>query len=664
MSISKDTEIKELNIQGLLMSDFYRIPIYQRNYDWGEKESMQLIEDIADYAQRKRDKTMDNKLNYYIGSLVVFKRRDSQGCYYFETIDGQQRLTTLTILLCALINLDRFELDTNLISWYRSPNLSFDHRDISDNTIKHLFDNKFFDLDTESNIVEVYNILQKGISSILDSHSLTINEFVDYLLHKVIILRVPLPADTQLNHYFEVMNSRGEQLEKHEVLKASLMAHLNVETHQLFNEIWEACANMDKYVQMEFENTKVRSMIFSQWEDLAYDDFDSLYDLYCHLNDDEDSEEINEAKTLSSLLADAKANVHYNLPSDADYEKQTERFSSVINFPNFLLHVLKIYCHNQYSNIEYNVVLDDKRLIDIFQAVLKAVDDKKNFVKGFIMELIRMRYLFDKYVIKREVYKGEKWSLKRLKRYANSKTNYVTTFNGDNEEDNEANKDIRMLEAMFHVSAPTQIYKYWLNAVLFIIRSDEHISADELRFKLYSLAKCYMLDEYLCEKEDRQEFFDIIYKNGFLPQNMRINWNNINRGCAVGNFVFNFYDYILWHSGLPKQSATTAFEFTYRTSVEHFYPQQPMTGYDNLKDKGLDDFGNLCLISRGMNSKFSNNMPLAKVADYGNESDVLLSLKLQHMMTITRQHNSWGTNEINEYEEFAKMHISKYLGLE
>ena len=51
---------------------------------------------------------------------------------------------------------------------------------------------------------------------------------MEYLFEKVVIVRFQVPKDTDLNHYFEIMNSRGEQLEKHEILKSRLMKELNV----------------------------------------------------------------------------------------------------------------------------------------------------------------------------------------------------------------------------------------------------------------------------------------------------------------------------------------------------------------------------------------------------------------------------------------------------
>ena len=80
-----------------------------------------------------------------------------------------------------------------------------------------------------------------------------------------------------------------------------------------------------------------------------------------------------------------------------------------------------------------------------------------------------------------------------------------------------------------------------------------------------------------------------------------------------------------------------------------------MVGYQELTDEtGLNDFGNLCLISRGMNSKFSNNMPVAKYKNFGNEAIAQeLSIKLNEMMDVVREKGDWGEEEIAEFETFV-----------
>jgi hypothetical protein len=128
-------------------------------------------------------------------------------------------------------------------------------------------------------------------------------------------------------------------------------------------------------------------------------------------------------------------------------------------------------------------------------------------------------------------------------------------------------------------------------------------------------------------------------------------------GEKVENFVFNFYDYILW-----KEQKTVDFEFSYRTSVEHFYPQHPI---DNkvMDDKHLHSFGNLCLVSNSMNSKFSNSLPAAKYHNFGTdrEQKKTYSIKLQNMMQSMRDHDKWDEGKIGQESKFAKDLMMKYL---
>lgn len=691
-----------LNIREFLSEGKYVIPIYQRNYDWGEREALQLLEDISDYAQKNKEqkKKQDKEQPYYIGSAVVFLRT-AHGETYFETIDGQQRLTTLTILACLLKHQKRAD-------WFEKPNLSYDHRKEADEALMMLVNGQLSQHPSAQNIVSVYRLLEKHLQPMLTAKGLDLETFADYLFEKVIILRIPVPQDTQLNHYFEIMNTRGEQLEKHEVLKAVLMGKLEREEHHLFHLIWEACSDMSAYVQMNF-SVDMRNVLFDDtWSELRGKSFDEGYfeKLLTALPQKESgnttSGEDGAPHTLDSLFKDAnnlfedaKRHKNYPLPSDGNADKgNAERFGSIINFPNFLLQVLKVCYHGSpfyQKEVDAQIRLDDKALIPTFQAVLSSLGteaEKTRFVKYFIMQLLLLRTLYDRYVIKREYVNGtESWSLKKLKYDTNHKTgSYVNTFSSsDNAEDAEPEsdigKEIRLLEAMFHVSAPTQIYKHWLNAVLYHVHTTNP-QADSLRNRLYDLARCYMLDVYLAKDGKKHSFEEIVYRKEGMPQNKigDIDWGAINQGCNVQNFIFNFYDFILWrekveqhlqrkksgqHETLEQDEKSRQhekFDFTYRTSVEHFYPQKPMPGYKPLPTEYLNSFGNLCLISSGMNSKFSNNMPKAKYDNFGSSEEMrsALSLKLQEMMVSVKK-GEWEKDQIKAHYEEARENITNAL---
>lgn len=663
-----------LNIREFLSEGKYVIPIYQRNYDWGEREALQLLEDISDYAQKNKEQNKEQP--YYIGSAVVFLRT-AHGETYFETIDGQQRLTTLTILACLLKHQEE-------AGWFEKPNLSYDHRKEADEALMMLVNGQLSQHPSAQNIVSVYRLLEKHLQSMLTAKGLDLETFAAYLFEKVIILRIPVPQDTQLNHYFEIMNTRGEQLEKHEVLKAVLMGKLEREEHHLFHLIWEACSDMSAYVQMNF-SVDMRNLLFNDtWSKLRDESLDagSFDDLLIALpqkeSDNTTSGEDGAPHTLDSLFTDANNHKSYPLPSDGSADKgKSERFGSIINFPNFLLQVLKVCYHDSpfyQKEVDAQIRLDDKALIPIFQAVLSSLGteaEKTRFVKYFIMQLLLLRTLYDRYVIKREYVNGtESWSLKKLKYDTNHKTgSYVNTFSSSNkaedaEPESDIGKEIRLLEAMFHVSAPTQIYKHWLNAVLYHVLKAVHTTNpqdDSLRNRLYDLARCYMLDVYLAKDGKKHSFEEIVYRKEGIPQNHidDIDWGAINQGCNVQNFIFNFYDFILWKKELGQHDK---FDFTYRTSVEHFYPQKPMPGYEPLPTEYLNSFGNLCLISSGMNSKFSNNMPKAKYDNFGSSEEMrsALSLKLQEMMKSVND-GEWEKDQIKAHYEKARERIKNAL---
>lgn len=561
-----DSEVKQLTVREFLSDGQYVIPIYQRNYDWGERETLQLLEDVSDYAQKNSNQ------KYYIGSAVVFVR-NVNGTTYFEMIDGQQRLTTLTILASLLKHEGKAD-------WFKQPNLSYEHRKEANEALRRLQEGMQSEHPAARNIVNVYALLKKHLTPVLEAKGLDKAQFADYLFNQVKILRIPLPHDTQLNHYFEIMNTRGEQLEKHEVLKATLMSKLQPEEHSLFHWIWEACADMNSYVQMNF-SVENRTILFGKnWRKLQFDQFDSLREALFKQKDSEQKSKENSAPlTLNRLFEDAKKGSRYGQSEvGSEGTGEQERFGSIINFPNFLLQVLKVCYHRsefyqEEKKIDKQIRLDDKGLIPIFETVLQSLaneEEQAKFVKFFIIKLLFLRTQYDRYVIKREEHNGtESWSLKTIQKYDKNKVDYVNTFSS-NDEGGDA-KAVRLLEAMFHVSAPTQIYKHWLNALLYAVDRKEQVSASFLRERLYNLACSFMLDIYLAK--EKTTFEDIVYNQEGKPAHdlNNIDWGRIDQGCSVHNFIFNFYDFITWQNAPQKYPK---FDFSYRTSVEHFYPQK------------------------------------------------------------------------------------------
>jgi hypothetical protein len=245
----------------------------------------------------------------------------------------------------------------------------------------------------------------------------------------------------------------------------------------------------------------------------------------------------------------------------------------------------------------------------------------------------------------------------------------VNTFGVDDEDEVEdqhqekakgENRRILMLLSAFHVSTPTRVYKHWLNAALKHLYEVQEVKETAYVDYLESVAKAFVFDRYLAGDE-RAEYYDIIYKRNGQCMSRRDDFQEGDRIAAVlsyghieNNLVFNYLDYLLWQKNRSIEDGSTenrpiekveAFEFTFRSSVEHYYPQNPMEGQARLEPEVLDSFGNLCLISHSKNSRLSNLMPVAKTEYYANNS--IDSIKQYLMMQSNAR--EWGTDAIRAH---------------
>jgi uncharacterized protein with ParB-like and HNH nuclease domain len=616
----------KLNVGKIFMNDFYIIPLYQRNYAWEEAQVTQLVRDIWDFK--------DTKHNYYIGTLIVHRREDEQNKNIkYATIDGQQRLTSLNILFSVMKNEFQKELGYEYVT-----KLQFDSRPLSSNTLKVLSNKDSKNQPkVDTNMQQAYYDMTKQLILLAEKRKSDLSSFFHYLKNRVMILRVEVPKDTDLNHYFEIMNNRGEQLEKHEILKSTLLNCLrkDAQSSEAFSKIWEACSSMNRYAVLGFKKP-LRKVLFRMsdryWRYIP-ESFDEIKELLA-------LDKIHSKKKSSSSFMDIIDDDSIVEIQEDNAEEQGERFNSVINFPNFLLHVLRIMTGR-------DIPLDDKRLLLTFDDQLKDITQKARFVKTFAWHLLKARLLFDRYIIKREYTpNGDGWSLKEPR--MSTKSNnfyYINTYRQE-----EQNHRIIMLLSMFHVSFPQIIYKHWLSAVLkFLMNKDEEIpSTDYINF-LECLSDAFYFDRFGKKEYD---YYEIIFRNNIKPSGQTIDEKKLNLGVNVQNFIFNRLDYLIWRSIFIKKDGrfiiqnANNFQFTFRSSVEHYYPQNPKSG-PRLNPQLLDCFGNLCLISRSKNSELSNYSPMAKAQHYENSSTIE-SLKQRLMMkekdnwdkeTITKHHN-------------------------
>ena len=619
-----------LSVRELLGNNQYLIPMYQRNYAWEEPHLRQLIQDVWDNCKEANNK------NYYIGTLVAHRR--PSGVY--ETVDGQQRLTTLNIMLCAIKN--ELNVENLDLSWFKKVNISYEFRERSSITLDALYDHNRDDELRDAAIIRMYNNVQQSIESIVPKDKTGV--FLKYLFERVKITRVILPADTDLNHYFEIMNSRGEQLEKHEILKALIMRSSSADAHKnwLIGQIWEACAEMDRFVVMNFTKD-IRDKIFTtEWNIFGWQDIDTIVEATRSTGQKLENEQF-------SILDVYKADSNISI---TETTRDAERFESVIKFPGFLLHVLRVMTHD-------DIPLDDKRLLQTFCKYIK----EPGFADEFILNLLKLRFLFDKFVIKRD-FKDDaingKLNLLTLTKQTDS-FSYNNTYS-----EAEENKRVTMIESMFHVSLSSQNYKHWLCAVLNYINTNN--GGLGLGDYLEELAKKYMFGRFLSDKRNEDNF----YYNAIFNEQAQIELVEADTikfpkyTDHIDLFIFNYIDYCIWKKAWDedKNSEFAKFEFTSRSSVEHFYPQNPLTG-QRMPDEYLHNIGNLCLISSSKNSELNHYSPSAKTEHY--EKSEYDSLKQALMMNVINEKKKqtsnteeiWFVEEVKEHGAYIEEMIKE-----
>ena len=682
----------------------YVVPVYQREFAWGEKEIAQLIEDVNDFEGKE----------YCLGTLVVDVRDD--GAY--EVIDGQQRLTALFLLLAAL------GIDV------KGEGLAYECRDSSNDALRDIADGK----DGEGGLFAAF----RTVRDILSRMNVDVERLKKRLKKKLkwtVIFRVQVPAKTDRNRYFEVMNTRGEQLEPADLVKADLMGMFTRESDRSkAAEIWQACSDMTGYVQMHFPAERRKLLFGERWNELpsvGWEGGDASDDAAARAAAGKDNAD---KSSIADILSQKGAKEDAAM-SDEDADESEAEYAGVIGFPHFLLHTFKVYacthgCEAGKGDLSVTKegrqvlpgMLDDAKLKQTFDALKKSAccgaggkEEGAKFAREFVECMLCCRVLFDAFVVKRErrggvtddseVNDGGAWSLKRFVcsdgKRGTRKGYCVNTFHADGrkkknrEADDPEERQVK-LQACLRVSYTSPKVMHWITRALLFLHErafyyDENGMIHTRFANIASLADALVEDYERCLESVAQEgvkaakgFEEWINSEGSLAGEHAHEIRVPALGVATPNIVFNYLDYILWRDRMWKgrkrskrKNAHTDYElkypevryddfdFTFRTSVEHFYPRHPKNGAEWKEDEygGVDNFGNLAILSRSKNSSFSNSLPSAKNADNDILSSSAFSLKLRVMAAMLKEGNNVG--DVNAWwkEEGSRLHAEEMRGL-
>lgn len=643
-----------LSIFDLLNESNYSIPLYQRNFAWTDVEITQLIIDVLDSVK-------ENRLEYFIGTLVVSKNGD-----VYSIIDGQQRFTA--ILLIALAIQNEYSLTTN---YMEKINLHFSARKRSNETLNRLFTSDInysnsTDDELRRGYYETVSAIKEYIGS-SDYSGISIDTFYEYLFDKVKIFISEMPQDLDVNLYFERFNSRGEQLEYHEIIKAELMQRLVADgvtfsKVQKFAKVWDACSEFDtpciKFFKKKTKGSDAdeeREAVFKcEWSE--YEPGKNSWRYGYNLKNIYSKIVVNE-ENRKSLISAIEEEVESNdaIDNNVAENEDSSKYRCIVNFNTFLYYVLYLT-----DNVGPDLIqLDDKKLKSAF----KIPSRDSQWILRFGENLLKAKFIFDNMIIRNSLEttdrrkEGEWFLQKAYREDKNEKARghlYVQTrFDKNSFSTN--NNEILMLQSMFAVTFTAYKDTKWLYTTLrYLFENADKLNEIDFGDKFYSflesLSMTFAIERlYNCGELDAKKFR---YDN------------------SVPIYAFNLTDYVLWKNRkklsvvFPKIKFDD-FRFTYRRSIEHWYPQNPSAdeGKVKLSDDLLHCFGNLCLIVASQNSAFGNLYPLAKLENWRRIFNTQ-SLKLQMMAANTDAWGSWDETkrtEILAMESDILQLIKEYL---
>ncbi len=242
---------KEYPLSKIFSSDFeYHIPGYQRPYAWTEDETGALFDDLYGFFQT------ENTENFFLGSIVLIKDEQNR---YADVIDGQQRLTTLSILFAVLADTfdnEDYKMDCkkylqekgNVLEgieaqprlFLKEKDQPFFHKYIQNiqlDALGHL-DPAVLDTEAELHIQKNCAVLRKSFAEMFSNDDDRLR-FTQFLLTRCYLVVVSTPSQESAFRIFTVMNSRGLDLLPTDIIKSTVIGSLPKEKQQGYTEKWE-----------------------------------------------------------------------------------------------------------------------------------------------------------------------------------------------------------------------------------------------------------------------------------------------------------------------------------------------------------------------------------------------------------------------------------------
>ncbi len=339
------------------------IPIYQRNYDWNEEQCKKLLDDIIDIG------TSGNKM-HFIGSIVYVCNDEytTAEVEKFVIIDGQQRITTITLMLIALYQLAKELGDEKQAEIIYEDYLVNKHADDEKYKIKlkatgnnaddmkYLLQGQKIPENRYSNIKNNFNFFKEHINK--DNRSIVVDGFKRLLFVEIKLTR----GQDNAQKIFESLNSTGLALSQADLIRNYILMELEPKKQEdLYNKYWEKIEDYTKVEGKSYVSDLIRDCLTIEMGEIPNKDnvFETFKLQHPH-NDDKSVENV-----LQILLKYAKIFNEFLLPNnieDCDIRQAITYIKYIdidVTYP-FLLQVMDDF---------YQKVIDKKTLLNVLQFV-------------------------------------------------------------------------------------------------------------------------------------------------------------------------------------------------------------------------------------------------------------------------------------------------------
>ena len=272
-------DARSKSVRELLDGVKYSIDYYQREYKWTTKQITELLEDLESkffdsYREEHARSQVERYTHYFLGSVVISSRNGQK-----YIIDGQQRLTSLTLLLIFLYNLQRGrpeneQVDVDKLIYSEKYGTKSFNMDVAERIecIETLYNNQPFDpADSEQpesvrSIAARYNDIVENFPETLKNG--TLSYFMDWLIDNVDLVEITAFSDDEAYTIFETMNDRGLNLSPTDMLKGYLLANItNPIDRNKANDLWKK-----RLLELKALQGKEEEDFFKAWLRAKYAD--------------------------------------------------------------------------------------------------------------------------------------------------------------------------------------------------------------------------------------------------------------------------------------------------------------------------------------------------------------------------------------------------------